>query len=262
MSHAPSPAELRGAALWLKMHGLPVGQPAALIATRLAARQRARLAGSLLLGAFLLAVALTYAAYLGSSAPRYTPLLIITAVVIALVAGQSMVDRWVRRVDQRVAAGLQRRVAHPGRLGWRTVVGLPRALFAAGTFAGMVALAFGALAVGDSVGRYAAVILLFGACGVAVVAGLQLNHLLTHPAVADDETSLTADVIMRIEDAREATLPTVLWCLPTVSLLDTVPGWWTAAWIAFTLLGVGALVLITLRTAPSGVVGRHVMSAR
>lgn len=256
----PGPAALEGVRLWLTMHGLADARPTPLLAVRLAARRRVRVAASVLLALFLIATALVYAASLGAEPGGRAPLLVLTAVVIALVVGQSLLDSWVRRVDRRVAATLRRRVAHPRRLGWRTVVGLPRAVFAGATFAGAVGLAIAALAVGDTTGRYAAVILLIGLCGVAVVTGVQLRHLLTHPAVAYDETSLTADAIMRVEDAREVSMPTVSWCLPTVSLLAAVPGWWTAAWLAFIVLGVVALALITARTAPAGTVVRHAMS--
>ena len=135
----------------------------------------------------------------------------LTALVVGLVLAQSLLDRWVRRVDRRAAATLPRRAAHPVRLGWRTVLGWPRAAFAVTTFAGAVVLAIGALTVQDSTTRYAAVVLLIGLCGVAVGMVVQLRHVLTHPVVADDEVSLTADVIMRVEDAREVAAPTVVW---------------------------------------------------
>ncbi|WDZ83944.1 hypothetical protein [Micromonospora cathayae] len=73
---------------------------------------------------------------------------------------RSLLDRWVRQVDRRAGATLSRRAAHPVRLGWRTVLGWPRAAFAVTTFAGAVALAIAALPRPDSTTRYAAVVLL------------------------------------------------------------------------------------------------------
>jgi hypothetical protein len=140
-------------------------------------------------------------------------------------------------------------------------VGWPRAVFAASTFGGAVVLAVGALIAGDATGRYAAVVMLIGVCGVGVGMGVQLWHLLTHPAVADDEVSLTADAIMRVEDAREVATPTALWSLPVVSLLHTLPGWWIGAWLGFIVLGAVTVWLINARTASSTAVVRHVMSA-
>ncbi|MCO1654018.1 hypothetical protein [Pseudonocardia humida] len=263
------PADLVQAGAWLAGHGLADVAPTPLLATRLAVRRRARVAVSLLLAAFLCAVALVYVSELpadpevdGPGSDRPWSLLVLTVVVVGLVLAQSLLDRWIRRVDRRAAATLPRRAAHPVRLGWRTVLGVPRAAFALATFAGATAMAVGALTGPDPTGRYAAVLLLVGLCGVAVVMLLQLRHVLTHPAVADDEVSLTVDVLMRVEDARDVTVPTVVWSLPVVSVFATAPGWWTTAWLVFIALSVVALALIMARTAPSAVVARHATSTR
>ncbi|HWM38823.1 MAG TPA: hypothetical protein VNS49_17060 [Streptomyces sp.] len=250
------PTDIKRVSVWLAMHGLADVRPTPLLATRLAARQRVRLAAAVLPAAFILAVALVYsvdrpagAAVDGSWWYRHWSLLVLTLLVVGLVLAQSLLGLWVRRVDRRAGAVLPRRAAHPVRLGWRTVLGGPRAAFAVTTFAGAMVLAIGALTVQDSTARYAALILLIGLCGVAVGVVVQLRHILTHPVVADDEVSLTADGIMRAEDARDATTPTVVWCLPVVSVLDTAPGWWITAWVVFVALGAFTLALITVGTA-------------
>ncbi|MER7276617.1 hypothetical protein ABT369_19455 [Dactylosporangium sp. NPDC000244] len=151
-----------------------------------------------------------------------------------------------------------------GRYGWRTVLGWPRAAFAATTFAGATALAIGTLTLHDSTARYAAVILLIGVCGLAAGVVVQLRHVLTHPVVADDEVSLTADVMMRVDDARAGAAPTAVWSvwsLPVVSVFSTAFGWWNAAWLAFIVLSVIAQALIEARTERSAMVARHVVSA-
>ena len=263
------PADLERTGVWLAGHGLADVEPTPLLATRLVARRRTRLAAAVLLAAFICAVALAYvnggptgAAVDGFGSYRPGSLLVLTAMVVGLVLAQALLDWWVRRVDRRAAAMLPRRAAHPVRLGWRTVLGWPRAAFAVATFAGAIALAIGALTVQDSTARYAAVVLLIGLCGVAVGMVVQLRHVLTHPVVADDEDSLTADVIMRVEDARDVATPTVVWSLPVVSVIDTGLGWWNAAWLVFIVLGVITFALVNAWTARSGVVARHVMSAR
>ena len=263
------PADLEQARAWLAGHGLTDTGPTPLLATRLAVRRRARLAGAVLLAVFICAVALAYVSYRpaggavdGSGSFRRGSLLVLTAMVIGLVLAQSGLDWWVRRVDRRAGATLPRRAAHPVRLGWRAVLGWPRAALAGATFAGAAALATGALAVPDSTTRYAAVVLLIGLCGVAVGMVVQLRHVLTAPAVADDEVSLNADVIMRVEDARDVATPTVVWSLPVVSVFDTGLGWWNAAWLVFIVLGVVALALVNAWTARSGMVARHATSAR
>ncbi|MFB6394618.1 hypothetical protein [Polymorphospora lycopeni] len=259
------PADLDRAGAWLAGHGLADVRPTPLLATRLAVRRRTRLAASVLLAAFILAVALTYVGgMVDGSGNRRWLLLVLTALVVGLVLAQWLLDWWVRRVDRRAGATLQRRAAHPVRLGWRTVLGWPRAAFAAATFAGATALAIGALTLRNSTARYAAVILLIGLCGLAVGIVVQLRHVLTHPVVADDEVSLTADVIMRVEDARVGAVPTSVWSvwsLPVVSVFSTAFGWWNAAWIVFIVLSVIAQALIEARTARIAMVARHVMSA-
>jgi hypothetical protein len=259
------PADLERAGVWLAEHDLADVRPTPLLATRLAVRRRTRLAASVLLAAFIIAVALTYTGgMVDGSGQRRWLLLVLTALVVGLVLTQSLLDWWVRRVDRRAGATLPRRAAHPVRLGWRTVLGVPRAAFAATTFAGATALAIGTLTLHDSTARYAAVILLIGLCGLAIGVVVQLRHILTHPVVADDEVSLTADVIMRVEDARVGATPTAVWSvwsLPVVSVFSTTFGWWNAAWLAFIVLSVIALALIEARTARCATVARHVMSA-
>jgi hypothetical protein len=263
------PASLEGARVWLAGHGLADVRPTPLLARRLAVRWGARLAAQILLAAFIIAVALIYvsdrpagAADDGSGAYRRWSLLVLTAVVVGLVLAQSLLDWWVRRVDRRAGATLRRRAAHPVRLGWRTVLGWPRAAFAVATFAGATALAIGSLTVQDSAARYAGVVLLIALCGVAVGMVVQLRHVLTRPVVADDEASLAADVLMRVEDAREVATPTVVWCLPVVSVLGSGLGWLTTAWLVFVALSALTLVLITAWTARSGTVARHATSPR
>lgn len=262
------PADVEQAGVWLARHGLVDVRPTPLLATRLAVRRGARLAAQVLLAAFIIAVALVYTTDRrggpvdGSGSYRESSLPVLTAVVVGLVLAQSLLDRWVRRVDRRAGATLPRRAAHPVRLGWRTVLGRPRAAFAVATFAGASVPAVVALTVRDSTARYAGLVLLIGLCGVAVGTAVQLRHILTHPVVADDEVSLTADVIMRVEDAREVATPTVVWLLPIVSVFDTALGWWSTAWLVFVALSTVTLALITKRTAQSGTVARHVTSAR
>jgi hypothetical protein len=263
------PADLEQARVWLTGHGLADAAPTPLLATRLAARRRTRLAASVLLALFLCAVALVYVSDLpadaagdGFGSGRRWSLLTLTALVVALVLAQSLLDWRVRRIDRRAGATLPRRAAHPVRLGWRTVLGRPRALFAATTFAATAAMGAAALTRPDSAAKYGAVVLLIGLCGAAAATVVQLHHIVTHPVVADDEASLTADVIMRVEDAREVAVPTVVWSLPVVSVIATVPGWWTAVWGAFIGLGVVALALINRRTASSAAVARNATGGR
>jgi hypothetical protein len=266
---AELPVELRRAGAWLARHGLGEARPTALLAARLAARQRARLADSVILAVLIIAAALVQTGdrlatseFGGFGPHRRLPLLVLMGLVAGLLLVQSAFGWWVRRVDRRVGAKLSRRAAHPVQPRWLVVLGRPYAAFAVATFAGSMALGLSALAVRDSTVRYSASVLLVGVFGVVAGIVLQLRGLLARPVVAEDETSLTADVIMRIEDARELSAPTVLWALPVVLLFGTAPGWWNAASLAFLIVGTIALVVIKVRTPPTAAVARRAMSAR
>ncbi|WP_182901956.1 hypothetical protein [Microbispora sp. H10830] len=271
MAHEPLPdagpsaraADLRLAGEWLDRHGLSGARPTPLLASRLAVRGRARLAAHLILAVLIIASALAAtSAFGGFQSHRPVPLLALTAFVAGLLLAQSLLDWWVRRVDQRAGAMLCRRAAHPIQPGWRAVLGLPYAVFAVATFAGAMTLAGSALAVPDPTVRQLAVVLLIGLLGVTAITAVQLRHLLRRPVVAEDEESLTADVIMRVEDARDLTTPSVQWSLPMVLLFGTAPGWLSAAAVANVILGLVACVALRVRTPSSATVARRVMSVR
>ncbi|HYN93103.1 MAG TPA: hypothetical protein VES42_04575 [Pilimelia sp.] len=262
-------SELEIARLWLAGRGLTDVTPTPVLAARLTVRRRARLAGAVLLAAFLCATALVYVSALpirpaddGFGAQRRWALVVLTALVGGVVLILSLLDRWVRRVDQQAGAELPRRATHSVRPGWRTVLGVPRAALLAVTYAGAAVLAIAALTVRDGAARYAAVILLIGLCGVAVGTGVQLRHALTHPVVADDEGSLRADLFMRIEDAREVAMPTAVWSLPVVSIFDTGLDPWNTGWLAFIVLSVMAVVMITVWEGRNALAAQRRASAR
>ncbi|MEU9831703.1 hypothetical protein AB0D67_09185 [Streptosporangium sp. NPDC048047] len=254
-------ADLRSAAEWLAGHDLGDSQPTPLLAGRLAVRRRARLATHVVLAALILVSALV-TALSGFQPYRPLPLLALTASMAGLLLAQSLLDRWVRRVDQRAGATLSRRATHLVQPGWRAVLGRPYAVFAVATSAGAVVLAGSALAVPDPAVRQPAVVLLIGLLGVTAIIAVQLRHLLGHPVVAEDEESLTADVIMRVEDARDLNLPAVQWALPVVLLFGTAPGWWRAAAIAYLILSLVTGVALHARTPSSATTARRAMGVR
>lgn len=244
---------------WLAQHGLSHVRPTPVIAARLAVRRRARLVTHIMLaGLFMVAALVQTSNALHRDEPLFFALLGVT--VGALLATQLVLDGWVRRVDRRMGATLSRRATHPVHPGWREVLGRPYAGLALGSFVGAEALAVSALAVSGS--PYAAWVLLAGVSGVGALAAVNLRHLLTRPVVADDEATLTADVVMRIEDARDATVPSVLWSLPLVLQVGMAPVWWGAAAFAFVVFGVVALVLVQARAPDVGAVARGVVGVR
>ncbi|MEV4896613.1 hypothetical protein AB0K48_45365 [Nonomuraea sp. NPDC055795] len=250
-------ADLRLAGEWLAQHDLADARPTPLLASRLAVRRRARLAAYVILAALIIVSALAATSAFGGLQPYRPLLLLVLAVSVAgLLLAQSLLDRWVRRVDQRAGATLSRRAAHPIQPGWRVVLGRPYAVFAVVTFAGAMALAASALTVPDPTVRQLAVVVLIGLLGAMAITAMQLRHLLRFPVVAEDEESLTADVIMRVEDARELTTPSVQWSLPVV-LFGTAPGWWGAAAFAYIVLSLAACVVLHARTASCATVARR-----
>ncbi|MFI7446442.1 hypothetical protein ACIBQX_02980 [Nonomuraea sp. NPDC049714] len=168
----------------------------------------------------------------------------------------------MRRVDRRAGAALSRRAAHPVQPGWRALLGLPHALFTAATLTGAAALAVSALTIRDFTVGYAAFITLVGLAGVAAGLVLRLRDVLLRPIVAEDETSLMADVVMRVEDARDLNRTTVAWVLPMVLLFGSAPGWWNVAALGLMVLWLVALFLVPARTPPIATVARQAMDAR
>jgi hypothetical protein len=226
------------------------------LAARLAARRSAKLGSSLLVAGLFIAAALVRVIQMASTG-KPTLVALLAVVAGGLIATQFLLDRWVRGVDHRMGATLSRRAAHPVPPGWQTVLGRPHAVLGLVAFVGAVALAVSAVAIPET--RYPALVLLTGVCGVGAVAAVQLRHLLTRPVVADDATSLTADVIMRIEDARDTSVPSVLFTLPAVLLFGTAPAWWGAAAMTFLVVGSIGLVVVSVKTPGSGATARRLV---
>ncbi|WFE25415.1 hypothetical protein O7623_18695 [Solwaraspora sp. WMMD791] len=247
---------------WLDRHGLTDAEPTPLLTARLTVRREATFYGSLLLAAFLIGAALTHVSRLGDGTSAQFRLLVLAALVVALLAGQWLLGWWVRRVDRRAGAQLPRRVAHPVGFGWQAVLGRPYAVFAVATFASALLLAVSVLPISDPDLRAGAAVVLIGLVGAGAGTVLQLRQVLTSPAVAEDEASLTADVIMRIEDARALVTPNLVWTLPAIFLYGESLGWWNVVAIGLVPAGVVALALIHRRTADVGVTARQAMIVR
>lgn len=255
------PTYVHYAKVWLQQHGLGDGPPTPLLTARLAVRWRARTLDSVLQAVLIIGAALALVSG-GLGSRRPTPVLALGALIVALVLARTLLDAWIRHVDRQAGAALTQRAAHTVQPGWRDLLGRPYAALVAGTFAGAFALGASALAVGEGTARYAAVVVLVAVVGVGLGETLQLRELLARPVVAEDEASLMADVIMRIEDTRESTMPTVLWSLPMVLLVGFSPGWLNAASFGFVVLGMAAYVAVRFKTPGPAAVAREVVGAR
>jgi hypothetical protein len=247
---------------WLDRHGLTDAEATPLLVARLAVRRQANFYGSVLLAVFLIGAALTHVSRLGGGTSAQLRLLVLVALVVALLTGQWLLGWWVRRVDQQAGARLPRRVAHPVDFGWQAVLGRPYAVFAVATFTGALLVAVSVLPISDPDLRAGATVVLIGLAGAGAGTVLQLRQVLTTPAVAQDEASLTADVIMRVEDARALVTPNLVWILPAIFLYGESLGWWNAVAIGLVPVGVAALALIHSRTADVGATARQAMIVR
>jgi hypothetical protein len=248
---------------WLDRYGLADAEPTALLGTRLAVRRRAKVVDSLLLAAFLIGAALAHTVgRFGDITPSWLPLVVLAALVVGLLVGQWLLGWWVRRVDRRAGAQLSRRVAHPVQLGWPAVLGRPHAIFTVATYSGALLLAVSVLPVADSALRFGAIVVLIGLAGAGASVILQLRQVLAGPAVADDEASLRADVIMRIEDARALVTPSLVWTLPAIFLYGDSLGWWNAVSLVLVVAGVIALCLIQLRSTGVGTAAQRALTTR
>ena len=255
-------ADLTEAGRWLARHGLDETGPTPMLAARLAVRRRAKLADSVLLAMFLIGAALTHVLRLADDTSSSLPLLLLAALVVGLLVTQWLLGWWVRRVDRRAGAQLTRRVAHPVELGWPAVLGRPYAVFTVATFTAALLLAVSVLPVPDADLRHGAIVVLIGLAGAGAGTVLQLRQVLASPAVADDEASLTADVVMRVEDARALVTPSLVWTLPAIFLYGESLGWWNAASMALVVAGAVALCLIQIRTTGVGTAARRAMATR
>ncbi|MBO3748687.1 hypothetical protein J5X84_21630 [Streptosporangiaceae bacterium NEAU-GS5] len=265
LSREPRPVDVRCTTDWLRRHDLSESPSTSLLSARLAVRRRARTLGSILLALLILgaaAIQVSNGLVISPFGPDGTKPLLLGALVAGLLMGRTLLDAWIRRVDRQVGMTLTRRAAHPAQPGLRALLGRPYAIVSAASYAGAFALAGGALAVGDDTVRRAAVVLLVAVAGVGLGTILQLRELLARPVVAEDEISLTADVIMRIEDARESTNPAILWALPMVLVFGFAPGWWNAAAVGFVLVGLAAFIAVQYTTACAADVARNVVGVR
>ncbi len=249
--------------LWLDQHGLTDVEPTPLLKTRLSVRVQAKVVGSLLIAGFLIGAALTHTLRLKDGVtPSWLPLLLLALLVAGLLVGQWLLSAWVRRVDRKAGAQLSRRVAHPVALGWREVLGKPLTIFTIASYASALLLAVSVLPIADAGLRNGAIVVLVGLIGSGAGLIMQLRQVLASPAVAYDEGSLTADVIMRIDDARALVMPTLVWSLPPIFLYGESFGWWNAASFALVVVGAIAFSVITLRSKDIGTAARRAMAAR
>ncbi|RKS68067.1 hypothetical protein BZB76_6308 [Actinomadura pelletieri DSM 43383] len=99
--------------------------------------------------------------------------------------------------------------------------------------------------------------MLIGLAGAGASIVMQLRQVLTSPAVAQGEAPPTADVIMRVEDARALAAPSQVWFLLAIFLYGDSFGWWNAVALALVVAAVIALWLIRSAGVANGGAASH-----
>ncbi|HEU4421154.1 MAG TPA: hypothetical protein VFR67_01295 [Pilimelia sp.] len=216
--------EMRRAKAWLSRHGLWGIEPFPLLAARLAVRRRASAA---LIAVLVVAAVVAIEALdrLGANDagvdPRAAWQRLIALIALMLVAGLA---RWlwqfaVRRGEQRLAATLTRRAAHPTATDWRAVLRRRGIASAALLYGGALGFAI-AIAVGARTAYDLAMagVLLLALVAVAAMTAFEVAGILRRPALAEDAGSLVVDDVLRADDARTVAVSPV----PAVLAVFTV----------------------------------------
>ncbi|MBE1500903.1 putative membrane protein YedE/YeeE [Amycolatopsis lexingtonensis] len=202
MRSEPSRAEFVRAAVWLGRHGVRVGVPTPLLATRLGGRTGGNALPLLIrLAVFLLLAA---AAAVGYQCLQYLPgvrgvEMTESKVLYFLLAGNQLAF-WsmIRAGDRRAARRLGARRLDRPRPSWREVPGGWFLASTAVTFAGGAALAitmFLATPYRTYAWSWLGVLALGG-----VVFGVIATGIVRRPVLAEDEPSAAVDAVVRIED--------------------------------------------------------------
>ncbi|WP_328649175.1 hypothetical protein OHS58_18495 [Amycolatopsis sp. NBC_00348] len=193
----PTKAEVRAARKWLAKRGVTVAEPRTLLALRLGARRGARPPGY-----WAWAVVLIVLVVLAGIALQFLALWLHTPLGSVLFVGNAsgllLVRSSVQRADRRAAAWLGDRRLDVPRPSWRKSLGGWYLASLVITFGGGALLAV-VMCVTTSQWVWAVgwlALLTFGAAVVAVV----LIGVLRRPVIAEDETSLVIDGVVRAED--------------------------------------------------------------
>jgi hypothetical protein len=212
----PTAAEVKAAKVWLAKRGVTVEEPRPLLALRLGARRGARPPGYWAWLVLLLVVV-----FLGGFAAQFLPLLLGVArpdrfeggwIFVMYAALVVLVWLPVRWADRRASAWVGDRRLDVPRPHWRASLDGWYLASVAVTFGGGAVLAV-AMCVTTSKGIWALTWLGLLALG-AVVVTVVLAGVLRRPVIAEDETSLVVDAVVRAEDPIIA-MP-ALFALPVV----------------------------------------------
>lgn len=209
-----SSAERKHVRRWLVRHRAAGLSPTPLLEARLASRYRASRIAQVTAGIVLIGLVGWASRNLGTrdwaAASRgeqagpdpVASLLVLLVAGAVLYLGMLAALRHQRRADRRIGDALRHRVARPAVVGVRRLVGAWFLGCALVTYGGGLAVGAGAaLLASDPADRAVAVAFLAAVLLFATISGTVLAEVSRRPAIAEDEPSLTADEVLRREDA-------------------------------------------------------------
>jgi len=213
---------MRRARTWLSRRRFGGIEPTPLLAARLEIRRRG-LVGLVAVMAFvaLLAIALLDRLAADSAPTRFAGF--VTVMLVAILA------RWlwqyvVRRGEQRLAAALTRRSAHPVAIARRDVLGRWGLVATALLYAGVLGIAVAIAALAQTTQDLAtAGVLGLALVVVAAMTAGELSGILRRPALAEDAGSLAVDDALRTDDARGVLVSPVPALLATFTVMSVSP---------------------------------------
>jgi hypothetical protein len=202
-------ADMVRAQKWLVRQGLVDVEPTWPVIGRIAARRRATVAESVILGLAVAAmvVNLVVARATGNlwkpdGRSWYFAVQAVTWVMVGL--GMLVGSLVAASGDRAVARSLTGRVAHPAAVGTREVLGRRRIRAAMVVYPGGIATGGFLALVVDGQSRGPVIIFLAAITLMSVIAGINVVQVLRRPAVATDPRSLYVDDVLRSQDAWRA----------------------------------------------------------
>jgi hypothetical protein len=239
-------------------------EPTPLLVARLQARKRTRRWA--MTGVFAAAVVLAVAAWkwLPETDSPTVYMTKICAVYVATLGVMWWILRGPRRAERRIARTVRIRVARPAAIGLREVAGTWHLVAAGASFVAAVLIGVVALASADSTQhRLAAVIYLAAVTACALVSVAAVVAVVRRPVLAEDNRSLAADDLLRVEDARQALgrYPLIV-LVGQLAAVEAPGNWWIIGGyaVAVVILGRYAEVVeptrpVAIRTARVAVAG-------
>jgi hypothetical protein len=237
---------------WLSPREPIFVEPTPLLVARIHARRRFRrraVAGVFVAAAALVVTSSTWLPETGGPTMFMTKM---SVVYVATLAMTWWILRGPRRAEQRIARAVRMRVARPAAVGAREVVGTWHLVAAGASFVAAVLIGVVAVASADSTQhRLAAVVYLVAVAACALVSVAAVGAVVRRPVLAEDDRSLVADDLLRVEDAREGLgrYPLIV-LVGQLAAVESPGNWWIIGGYAVAVLILGRYAEVVEPTRP------------